>query len=145
MKMKRLTQYFILLCISFIFVSCSNDDKMELLNNRVNSLINDIELHKVKNIKSYLTNNFSVAKRFNKSQFNFFLQHQLKSNKNISISILDKELVPNSQSVDITAKVLLLGSSHWIPEKGQVYKVDSRWVNDSGEWMLSKLKWEKIN
>ena len=145
MKMKILTHYFILLCISFIFVSCSNEDKMTRLNTRVTSLINDIELHNTKNIKNYLTNDFSVAKRFNKTQFNFFLQYQLKNNKNITISILDKELVLNSQSVDITAKVLLLGSNHWLPEKGQIYKVDSRWVNDSGEWMLSKLRWEKIN
>ena len=145
MNANRLTNYFILLCISFIFVSCSNEDKMTLLNNKVNALINDIELHNLKNIKSYLTNDFSVAKRFNKAQFDFFLQYQLKNNKNISISILDKELVSNAQSVDISAKVLLLGSSHWLPEKGQIYKVDSRWVNDSGEWMLSKLKWEKTN
>ena len=145
MKMKILTHYFILLCISFIFVSCSNEDKMTRLNTRVTSLINDIELHNTKNIKNYLTNDFSVAKRFNKTQFNFFLQYQFKNYKNITISILDKELVLNSQSVDITAKVLLLGSNHWLPEKGQIYKVDSRWVNDSGEWMLSKLRWEKIN
>lgn len=130
-------------------LSCDNKSDKDMLNQRVNELVDIIEAHKEQNIKDYLAKDFSVANRFNKNQFFQFVRHHLKRNKNISISVINKEIVFNglsadasvNASADISANVLLLGAEGWLPERGQQYYVESRWKKENGEWVMSRLRW----
>ncbi|MCF6194297.1 MAG: hypothetical protein L3J46_08195, partial [Kangiellaceae bacterium] len=59
------------------------------------------------------------------------------------ISILDREVRLNEKNADVIFKVLLLGSSDWLPERGQIYNVTSRWKKEKGAWVISRLRWQK--
>lgn len=122
-------------------LSCNSGSDKDMLNQRVNELVEIIEAHKEKNIQNYLAEDFSVAKRFNKNNFFLFVRYHLKRNKNISISLINKEIKLNGLSADITAEVLLLGAEGWLPERGQRYYVESRWKKEKGDWVMSRLRW----
>lgn len=140
--MQQKTGFYILITLSFIVpLSCTRDSDEKLLNNRVNELVTAIEERSEQEIKNYLSDDFSVVKRFNKEQFFFFVRYHLKRNKNISINILNKEIKLNKSNADVTANVLLLGADNWLPTRGQKYYVESRWIKQDGDWVMSRLRW----
>ncbi|MDH5369793.1 MAG: hypothetical protein OEW99_07200 [Gammaproteobacteria bacterium] len=143
MKNKTKLLYIIILSSFFSLSSCSKMSDVDELNQRANELVNIIEEHKEKDVKDYLTDDFSVVKRFNKKQFLLFIHYHLKRNKSISISILNKDIIHNESYADVTANVLLIGSNKWLPERGQIYTIASRWKKESGDWKMSNLRWEK--
>lgn len=127
----------------FTLFSCSKTSDIDELNQRVDELVHFIEAHEEQEVKNYLTSDFSVVKRFNKQQFFLFIHYQLKRNKSISISVFDKEITHGKSYADVTASILLLGSSEWLPERGQMYNIASRWKKEKGDWKMSNLRWEK--
>ncbi len=140
--MLKKTILFLFITLSLLMpLSCSKDSDKEVLIQRVNSLVDVIENHDEKNMKNYFSEDFSVAKRFNKEKFFLFVHYQLKRNKNISITFINKEIRFNKSSADITADILVLGANKWLPERGQRYSVESRWINQDGEWVMSRLRW----
>ena len=140
---KTIVLYLVVILSSVSLFSCSKENETDILNQRINDLVSAIEKHDVHEINEFMTNDFSTMKALNKPQFLLFLQYHFKNNKNIFVTILDKEIVLRGKNADVTVKVLLLGANEWLPERGQVYKVACRWKKISGEWVMSRLRWEK--
>ena len=135
--------YFLIILNSLLLFSCSQEPDIDLLEKRIKELVSVIEHHQQSKIIDYLAKDFLTAANANKAQFLLFARYQLKRNKNISIVLVDKDIIDNKNSFDVTFRILLLGSNRLLPERGQLYKVDSRWVKESGEWMISRLRWER--
>lgn len=123
--------------------SCSKTSDVDVLKQRIDELITHIEQHNEQGIKGYLSNDFSTSQRFNKVQFFIFVRHHFKRNKSISITVLDKKITHYENHADVVANVILLGTNEWLPERGQIYNVASRWKKESGDWVMSRLRWEK--
>lgn len=141
-KIKMIPLYAVFILSFFSLFSCDKTNTVDMLNLRIDELVNIIESHKEHEINKYLTDDFSVVKRFNKKQFFLFLHYHLKRNTSISISLVNKEITLNKNYADVTADVFLLGSNEWIPEKGQMYTIASRWKRVKGDWEMSNLRWE---
>ena len=140
--MYKKTILFLLIALSSLMqLSCSKDSDKDVLIQRVDSLVNVIENHDEKNMRNYLSEDFSVAKRFNKENFFLFVHYQLRRNKNISITFINKEIRFNKSNADVTGDVLVLGANEWLPERGQRYYVESRWIKQDGDWVMSRLRW----
>lgn len=142
MKIKTIL-YFFLILNSLTLFSCSQESDITVLNNRISELIGFVEDHQESKVSDYLAKDFLTAENLNKTQFLLFIRFHLKRNKNISIVILDKDVIANNDYYDVTFKVLLLGSNSFIPEKGQTYNVASKWNKYDGMWVMSRLRWEK--
>lgn len=141
MKNKAISVH-IVIFLSFVSLfSCSKTSDIDVLNQRLDEFVNVVEKHNEQKIKNYLSSDFSVAKRFNKKQFLLFIHYHLKKNKSIFISVMDKKIIQNENYTDVTANILLLGSNDWLPERGQRYFIESRWKNESGNWVMSRLRW----
>jgi len=143
MNKKSLVTYVVIIFSFFSLFSCNKSNDVELLKQRIDELVKLIEHHKGKEIKNYFSSDFSGTRKFNKTQFFLFVHYHLKRNKNISMSVIDKEITHNKNYSDVTANVLVLGSSEWLPERGQIYRVASRWKKEGGDWKISNLRWEK--
>ena len=142
MKYKILL-YLLITLSSLTFLSCDKTSELSKLKQKINVLVDAIEKHQMKNIANVLAQDFLTDKNLNKPQFLFYIDYQFKRNKNISISILDKEVRFNEKNADVIFKVLLLGSNDWLPERGQIYNVTSRWKKEKGDWVISRLRWQK--
>jgi len=147
----RTTLYLLITFYSFTLLSCSKDSDKDVLIQRVNSLVNVVESHDEKNMRNYFSEDFSVAKRFNKEKFFLFVRYHLKRNKNVSINFINKEIRFHesrfdtsrfiTSSADVTGDVLVLGANEWLPQRGQGYYVESRWIKEDGDWVMSRLRW----
>ena len=142
MKYKILV-YLVITLSSLALLSCDKASELSQLNLRIDKLVSAVENHMIGDIKTILANDFMTIKSLNKIQFLLFVNHQFKRNKSISISVLDKDVRLNEKKADVIFKVLLLGSNDWLPERGQIYNVTSRWKKENGDWVMSRLRWEK--
>jgi hypothetical protein len=145
---KTLPLYFVLLLGSLSLFSCSEPDELDILNQRIDGLVSAIENHSEYGIKDFLAKDFSTTtlsttKGLNKTQFFLFTRYHFKRNKNVLVTVVDKDVIQNKKQADVTARVLLIGATEWLPERGQLYKVESRWKKESGDWVMSRLRWEK--
>jgi len=41
-------------------------------------------------------------------------------------------------------KLLVTGGAGLLPESGQLFEVETRWVRDGGDWLLSQADWEPV-
>ena len=142
MKYKILV-YLVITLSSLTLFSCDKKSELSLLNQKIDELVGAVESHKLEDIKGILANDFMTANNLNKIQFLLFANHHLKRNKSISIAVIDKEIRFNEKNADVIFKVLLLGSNEWLPERGQIYNVTSRWKKEKGDWVMSRLRWAK--
>ena len=146
MMYRKTILYLLITFYSFMLLSCNKDSDKDVLIQRVNSLVNVVETHDEKNMRNYFSEDFSVAKRFNKEKFFLFIRYHLKRNKNISINFINKEIRFNESrfnksSADVTGDVVLLGADSWLPQRAQRYYVESRWVMEGDVWVMSRLRW----
>ena len=144
MKTKAIL-YFLIILNSLALFSCSQESDIAALNNRLDELEDIVEQHQKNNINDFFAKDFTAARFSNKAKFLLFIRYQLKRNKNISIVIVDKEIIKNTTVFDVTFRVLLVGSNSFIPERGQLYRVASRWIKEDNRWVISRLRWEKFN
>ena len=140
--MRKITILYLLITLSSLtLLSCNDDSDKDTLNQRINELVNIIEKHDEQDMRNYFAEDFSVVKRFNKADFFLFVRYHLKRNKNISINLIKKEIKLHESYADVIADVLLIGADKWLPERGQRYYVESRWKIESGNWVMSRLRW----
>lgn len=142
MKIKTILYLFILLNLLTLF-SCSEESELSLVNKQITGLIKIVEQHQYNKLNQYIAKDFQTTSNLNKSQFLIFTRHHIKRNKNISIILLDKEVINNVDGFDVTFRALLLGSNKLLPERKEIYKISSRWIKEDGGWMISRLRWEK--
>lgn len=142
MAISQKTRIYLMLLMLTGLVACSKINEKELLLLQVDKLVNAIESHDKKEIKALLANNFSAGNDLNKTRFDVFLQFHLTRNKKISILRSNENIELRDSAADVTAEVLLLGASDWIPERGQRYIVESRWVKENNNWTMSRLRWQ---
>jgi hypothetical protein len=142
---KTLPLYFLLLLGSLNLFSCSEPDELAILKQRIDGLVSAIEKHDGNEVQEFLAKDFSSLEGMNKAQFYLFTRHYFKRYKNVSVTVVNKDisLNKNKKQADVTAKVLLLGTNEWLPERGQLYNVASRWKKENGDWVMSRLRWEK--
>lgn len=129
---------------SLTFISCNKESDITVLHNRIDELVDIIEDHKESKLSDYLAKDFVTEKNLNQSQFLLFARYHLKRNKNISIIIVDKDVIVNNDIFDVKFRVLLVGSNSLFPERGRTYTVYSRWNKEEGTWVMSRLRWESF-
>ncbi|MDH5601508.1 MAG: hypothetical protein OEY78_09420 [Gammaproteobacteria bacterium] len=140
---KNLPLYLVILLGSFSLFSCSEPDELDVLKQRINDLVSAIEKHDEQGLTEFLAKDFSAKKGLNKAQFFLFARYHFKKNKNVLVTVIEKDVTLTKKQADVTAKVLLIGSNEWLPERGQLYNVASRWKKEGGDWVMSRLRWEK--
>jgi len=124
-----------------ILMSCAKQDDKYLLNQRIEKLAESIEERSVKDVREYISSDFLASDNLSNDKFLMFMHYHFKRNKNISITFLKKEVRLYDNKADVIADVLLLGAGAWLPERGKAYSVESRWIKEEGDWVMSRLRW----
>ncbi len=60
----------------------------------------------------------------------------------VAIGPLDVTILDDHATVRFTA-ALTGGSGGWMPESGSLYRVETGWRRDGGDWLLTSARWER--
>lgn len=139
--MPQKPQIYILFMFLFGLMSCAKMSDEAALKQRINDLVKVIETHNEKDIPDFLSPDFMAGNNSNKENFNLFIRYHLQRNRNISIVRANQKISFHGTMADVTADILLTGASGWLPQRGQKYRVESRWKKERDTWQIQRLRW----
>ncbi len=94
----------------------------------------------------HVADEFSAQKgSMNRKEFHRFLLVQINKNRRLHAQFLPiyvKETDPDRASARF--RLLVTGGSGLLPERGQIYAVETGWKRVGGEWLLLTANWQPV-
>lgn len=133
------------LVMSTMLLACSPppDDETRL-RQHLAQLAEAIEQHDRQTIMQQLTVDFRTTQGLLPQDINRIMVMQFRQNRQIQVFLYDIEVELMPVTADVELEALLLGSSQWLPEKGQRYQVKMRWQKLEEEWRLARMDWQPV-
>jgi hypothetical protein len=78
-------------------------------------------------------------------EFHRFMIFQMNENRRLHANFFPIH-VRESDKAGATAqfRILVLGGAGLLPERGQLYEVETRWIKEGSDWLLYKADWETV-
>lgn len=79
-------------------------------------------------------------------EFHRFMIFQINQNRRLQAKffpIFVKETGEDQASAHF--KILVTGGGGLLPERGQIFEVDTAWIRPSGDWLLDNANWKPLN
>jgi len=81
-----------------------------------------------------------------RDQLGALVLYQLNKNRRVSVSLMPIHVTtetPGEAEADF--QMLLTGGQGLLPERGQLFDVETHWRESDGEWILSGASWEAVS
>ena len=135
---------FVMLLGIWLFACSPPPDDETYLRQHLDLVVEAIEQHDRQTIMQELTGDFRTTQGLLPQDINRMLLMGFRQNKQIQVFLSDINVKLMPLTADIELVALLLGSSQWLPERGQRYQVKMRWQKLDEEWRLARLDWQPI-
>jgi len=99
----------------------------------------------------YVAEEFSGQSGFmDRREFHRFMLLQMNENRRLQaqffpIHVQEKGTAKNSIQASAQFKILITGGGGLLPERGQLFQVETEWRRDGSDWLLSKADWEPVD
>ncbi len=96
---------------------------------------------------SHVAEDFSAQDgNMSREQFNAMVLAYLHRYKRVQAQFLPIHVTTQGQSGAIARfRVLLTGGERWLPERGRMYQVETRWRREDSAWLLADARWEPVD
>ncbi len=95
----------------------------------------------------YVADDFSGQSGFmDRREFHRFMLLQMNENRRLRAQFFPIHVQENGQAgASAQFNVLITGGGGLLPERGQLFAVETDWIRDGGDWLLSKADWEPVD
>ncbi len=95
---------------------------------------------------TYIADSFSGQQgSMDRREFHRFMIFQINQNRRLQAQFFP---IFVSETGDDTAsahfKLLVTGGAGLLPESGQLFEVETQWVRDGGDWLLTGADWQAV-
>lgn len=141
--MKAYTLLMRLCLVTLLMTGCASPEPEEAaLVARFEQLIADVEAGDVSSAGEHLHDGFMLDRSgssHNEQQARLMLAHTLRRFRNIQI--VTANVITRIDPVKLTEATIdfnavVTAGNNWVPEDGNLYRVQSQWRFDDGEWLL---------
>jgi len=95
----------------------------------------------------YIADSFNGQQgSMDRREFHRFMIFQINQNRRLQAQffpIFVKETGENQASANF--KILVTGGGGLLPERGQIFQVDTAWVRPDGDWLLQNANWKPLD
>jgi hypothetical protein len=96
---------------------------------------------------SYVTDSFGGQQgSMGRREFHRFMIFQINQNRRLQAQffpIYVQEISEEKASAHF--RILVTGGAGLLPERGQLFEVETQWLRDGGDWDLSRADWEPVH
>jgi hypothetical protein len=126
----------------FGLFSCSRQPPEQALRSTIAEMQAAAEAHDTDALFEPIAEDFAGSEGMDRQAFRRYVALTGMQNQKVGVQLgpLDVKLFDQRATVSFTAG--LSGGANWLPERAQVYQVDTGWRLDDGEWKLISAKWE---
>lgn len=105
-----------------------------------------IEAGESRRFMQYVAEDFSGQEgAMTRQQIHALVLFQLKRYERLNAQLLPISVTPEGDNAAVAQfRALVTGGADWIPESGQVYEFDTRWLRQDDEWLLQAATWRPV-
>ena len=95
---------------------------------------------------TYIADSFSGQQgSLDRREFHRFMIFQINQHRRLQAQFFPI-FVNETGEGNATAhfKILVTGGAGLLPDSGQLFEVETEWVHDGGDWLLSRADWEPV-
>ena len=83
----------------------------------------------------------------NRREFHRFMIFQMNENRRLQAQFFPIHVQEKDDTESATArfKMLVTGGAGLLPERGQLFEVESGWVRDGSDWLLHSAEWKPVD
>ncbi len=79
-------------------------------------------------------------------EFHRFMIFQMSENRRLHAQLFPIHVKETGESqASAKFKILVTGGGGLLPDRGQLFAVETDWVRDGSDWLLSKADWEPVD
>lgn len=84
--------------------------------------------------------------RMNRDQFNALVLYYLRRFERLTAQLFPIQVTAEGEDrASARFHVLVTGGAGLLPERGQLYQVETQWRRENGDWLLAAAKWEPVD
>ena len=127
--------------------ACGPEDTVEQkIIREIRSMESALEAGERRNFLNHVSDDFrGQSGSMTRDELRAYVVFQLGRNKNLEARLFPITVSERGER-EATAvfRALVTGGPNWIPERGQLYKIDTWWRLEGDEWKLISADWEPI-
>ncbi len=132
-----------------LLVALTGCEKPLTVEQRVIAAIRDmeasIEAGERRNFMAHFAEDFTGQGGMNRDQARALVVFQLNRYKNLQAQLFPIRVVERDENTATAGfRALVTGGPGWIPENGQLFDFDTRWVLVDDEWLLQSATWTPV-
>jgi len=139
--MKNLFTSLLIFTFSFLLMSCGDSEDKKTISSNIQNMREAIQNHNKNDFMKYVAPRYSGQSHGNRASLERFVINQLKSNKNIYIYIADTSIEISDGIANVVFYAGTAGGPDQVPERGQLFKVQTTWRAYGGHWQLTNARW----
>lgn len=145
---RRMKFVIIVVLMGLLLVSCSEELSVE--QQVIASLENmeqSAEEGRHLDFMAYVADDFKgQLGSMDRRDFHRFMIFQMNENRRLHAQFFPIH-VKQTGAAEAAAQfnILVTGGAGLLPERGQLFKVDTHWRQDGGDWLLSRADWEPVD
>ena len=95
---------------------------------------------------AYVADDFSGQQgSMDRRDFHRFMIFQINQNQRLQANFLPIYVTStNDQHAKAHFRILVTGGAGLLPERGELFEVDSSWILDGDDWLLQSADWESV-
>lgn len=121
---------------------CSAPPDEQALRAQVAALESAIEDGKAEAVMEAVAEDFVGDQGMDRDGLRRLVVASMLGNRRIAAQTGPLEVRLQGDTARVSFSAAVTGSANWIPERGQVYQVESDWRVEDGEWKLIAARWE---
>ena len=121
---------------------CSREPPEAALRSTIAGMVAAAEASDTDAVFEPIDEDFSGSEGMDREAFRRYVTIMGLRNQKVGVQLgpLDVKLINKRAMVKFTAA--LTGGAGWMPERAQVYEVDTGWRLDGDKWMLISARWK---
>lgn len=139
--MRNILSVLIFLFMGFTLAGCSDSADEKIILSNIQTMREAIQAHDKNEFMKYIAPRYRGQDHGNRPGLERFVIEQLKNNKNIYIYMADTSIEIKDGIARVTFYAGTAGGPDQVPERGQLYKVETNWKQFSDQWQIIHAKW----
>jgi len=137
----------VLLVLLFLLTGC---DQALTVPQQVIAVIRDmqsrVEAGERRPFMQHVAADFSgQGGQMNRDQLNALVLYNLRRYDRLQAQLMPIQVVETGPDrAQASFRALLTGGPGWLPENGQVFNIETRWVRQDTEWLLLSADWNPV-
>jgi len=95
---------------------------------------------------SYVADSFSAQQdSMDRREFHRFMIFQINQNRRLQAQFFPIYVQETGEDMaSAHFRILVTGGGGLLPDRGQLFEVETNWLRDGGDWMLEKANWQAV-